>query len=359
MYSIGRENDGMTEEMNMKNGVDISVIIPAYNAADFLERAVQSVRAQEILSWELILVENGSTDQTVQLCEALAETDDRIRLFQSDKGVSRARNCGLNVAQGDWICFLDADDYLYPDAFRILSEMILCEKQKENENMAECEIVLFGHNSEMAGASGRFEVHESERECLEFRCRMLENPTRYMPVWGKLFSRSIMERHCLRFDEELELAEDADFTFRFMKYCSRICVSEAQLYHYSEDTISAVRAWRPGKDRKYIEAMEHMGLYMQKESQEIKAAFSCFVAMHLLLILVHDTFAAGNPASGKARWRRMSELLESELFSGAMQNIPLRKCRSVRMLPVLCFKLHLRFLAVWMVKIRVCQKSKF
>lgn len=74
----------------MSSGIDVSVIIPAYNAVDFLERAVQSVRDQEILSWELILVENGSDDQTFQICKTLSEGDARIRVFQSNKGVSRA-----------------------------------------------------------------------------------------------------------------------------------------------------------------------------------------------------------------------------------------------------------------------------
>ena len=340
----------------MSSGIDVSVIIPAYNAVDFLERAVQSVRDQEILSWELILVENGSDDQTFQICKTLSEGDARIRVFQSNKGVSRARNRGLNEAKGNWICFLDADDYLYPDAFRTLSEMISYGKHQEDSEA--CEIVLFGHNSEKSGAPGAFEVYSAESQCLEFRCRMLENPTRYMPVWGKLFSRSKIEKYHLRFDEELELAEDADFTFRFMRYCSRICVSEAQLYHYSEDTVSAVRSWRPGKDLKYIRSMKRMEQYIREECREIRTAFSCFVAMHLLLILVHDTFAAGNPASDKEKRKKMKELLERELFSDAIRDIPLRKCRSVRMLPVLCFKLRLRFPAVWMVKMRIRQKAK-
>lgn len=343
------------EEMIMGSKIDISVIIPAHNAVDFLERAVQSVRAQEILSWELILVENGSGDQTLQLCEALSCEDGRIRVFQSDKGVSRARNRGLSEAQGDWVCFLDADDYLYPDAFRVLSEIISGEKRMEGS--ADCEMVLFGHNSGKTGLPGTSEIYAEEQKYLEFRCHMLENPTKYMPVWGKLFLRSKIEKYHLWFNEELELAEDADFTFRFMRYCSRICVSEAQLYHYSEDTVSAVRGWKPGKDEKYIKSLEYMESYMTEECRTVQEAFSCFVAIHLLLILVHDTFAAGNPASNKEKRKRMKELLRYRLFSEAIKSISLSRCGNVRMIPILCFKLKLNFLAVLAVKIRVRQKN--
>ena len=338
----------------MNNEIDISVIIPAYNATDFLKRAVESVRIQKVLSWELILVENGSTDQTFQLCETLSEEDERIRVFQSDKGVSCARNRGLNEAKGNWVCFLDADDYLYSDTFQVLSEMISCEDQQQT--FESCTMVLFGHNSGSAGRIGEFKVYNTEQECREFQCQMLKNPTQYMPVWGKLFSRSKIERYHLRFDEELEFAEDADFTFRYMLHCNKIYVSEAQLYHYSRDTVSAVRSWRAGKDKKYIKSMEHMEEYVKKESQEIQEAFAYFVAIHLLLILVHDTFAEENPASAREKRRRMRELLRYRLFSDAIKKISLLRCRTMRMIPVLCFKLKLNFLAVLAVKIRIRQK---
>ena len=150
----------------MSSGIDVSVIIPAYNAVDFLERAVQSVRDQEILSWELILVENGSDDQTFQICKTLSEGDARIRVFQSNKGVSRARNRGLNEAKGNWICFLDADDYLYPDAFRTLNEMISYGKHQEDSEA--CEIVLFGHNSEKSGARRHLKYIAQNRNVWNF-----------------------------------------------------------------------------------------------------------------------------------------------------------------------------------------------
>lgn len=100
---------------------DVSVIIPAYNASRYIGRAVESVKKQTGLTWEIIIVENGSTDDTYDKCLEYANADDRIKVMQSNKGVSNARNKGLDNASGKWICFLDADDYLYDGAFQYIS----------------------------------------------------------------------------------------------------------------------------------------------------------------------------------------------------------------------------------------------
>ena len=96
----------------------ISVIVPVYCCADTLERCVQSVLAQDFADWELILVDDGSPDQSGALCDAFAARDSRITaLHQKNGGASAARNAGLNAAQGTYIDFLDSDDLLAPGFF--------------------------------------------------------------------------------------------------------------------------------------------------------------------------------------------------------------------------------------------------
>lgn len=99
----------------------ISVIIPAYNAANTVRDAVRSVRAQSVRDWELIIVDDGSTDDTALLVEECALNDDRIWVLQQEnRGVSAARNTGIEASRGEWTCFLDADDWLLPGAFDML-----------------------------------------------------------------------------------------------------------------------------------------------------------------------------------------------------------------------------------------------
>lgn len=87
------------------SNVDVSVIIPAYNAIKYIGRAIESIQIQSGLSWELIVVENGSTDDTYNKCLSYAHKDNRVKVIQSEKGVSNARNKGLDSAVGQWICF--------------------------------------------------------------------------------------------------------------------------------------------------------------------------------------------------------------------------------------------------------------
>lgn len=329
-----------------QNRIDISIIIPAYNAEKFVERAVKSICIQEYLTWELILVENGSTDHTAEICSKFAEKDNRIRFYQSGKGVSQARNKGLQEARGDWICFLDADDYLYQEAFSVLHKTLQTDCHEED-------MILFGHNSGNSSVPGSVQIYSGYQECLKFKCRMLENPTQYMPVWGKLFVRQKIEDKDLRFNEQLEMAEDADFTFRYLQYTEKICFLETQLYHYSRETISAVRSYQPGKAQKYIKTLEYMKRNISEKNQDLQTAFACFVAMHLLLILVHDTFLPENPHSNREKWKMMKMLLNDSLFSEEIKKIPFAKIKSMRMLPILFFKLKIYFPAVMMIKIRV------
>ena len=341
----------MEEGTDMGNGLDVSVIIPAYNAVGCIEKAVKSVQQQTRMSWELIIVENGSTDGTYEKCLSYQEVDSRIHVLQSEKGVSKARNKGLESAKGTWICFLDADDYLYPNAFAQLQTLLTDKK--------EADIVVYGHNSEADGTDDISSVsYTTEQEYLDLRCMMLKNPTRYMPVWGKLFARKIIEEHEIRFATELSFAEDADFTFRFMQYGIGGIVSDAQLYHYSKDNASTVRTYKKGMADKYMLAMRHTAKYVESDCQEIKDAYQQYIAVHLLLILVHDTFCRENPASNKQKKEAMAHLLQDRLFSDALKAIPVSACKSVRMLPILCFKLRLNFAAVWMVKMRIKQNSK-
>ena len=95
----------------------VSVIIPVYNRAGMLERSVRSVMEQSLSDWELILVDDGSTDGSAGICDGFVAADPRIRAFHKQNGgVSSARNLGLDEARGEWLAFLDADDRFYPDA---------------------------------------------------------------------------------------------------------------------------------------------------------------------------------------------------------------------------------------------------
>ena len=93
----------------------ISVIVPVYNTAQFLPRCIESILSQSFTDFELLLIDDGSTDGSGKICDAYAEKDNRIRVFHKENGgVSSARNLGLDNARGEWVTFVDSDDYVSP-----------------------------------------------------------------------------------------------------------------------------------------------------------------------------------------------------------------------------------------------------
>lgn len=103
----------------------ISIIIPTYNNAELLERCLSSISRQAVSEWEAIIIDDGSTDSTAVLCKKYCEKDDRFRYYyQSNSGVSAARNKGLDLCRGDYVTFLDADDYFTEDALSIIANNI-------------------------------------------------------------------------------------------------------------------------------------------------------------------------------------------------------------------------------------------
>ena len=97
----------------------ISLIVPVYNAEEYLDDAVKSVWDQSFANWELLLIDDGSTDKSGEICDQFAEADHRIKVFHTENGgYNRARNIGIENASGEWVMFLDSDDYLAPDALQ-------------------------------------------------------------------------------------------------------------------------------------------------------------------------------------------------------------------------------------------------
>ena len=96
----------------------ISIIVPIYNTEQYLPRCIDSILSQSLTDFELLLIDDGSIDGSGAICDAFAEKDNRVRVFHKENGgVSSARNLGLNEAKGEWVCFVDSDDELMPNAW--------------------------------------------------------------------------------------------------------------------------------------------------------------------------------------------------------------------------------------------------
>lgn len=222
----------METEVN-SNGL-ISVIVPLYNPGALLAGALDSLRNQSYSCFEAILVDDGSTDSSPILCRQYAEQDSRFRYVrQSNAGVSAARNNGIDLAQGRWIAFMDADDLLPQDAL---------QKMIDSATKSECLITVGLYSREMPSnsslKSSRIRTMTSEEAIMIglYQKRILNNP------WGVLFHRSVFEGKVpLRFRNCRY--EDLDLFYRAFEKVLRICIMESVVYVYRDNPSSFINTW--------------------------------------------------------------------------------------------------------------------
>lgn len=215
----------------------ISIIIPVFNAGGFLPLCLESILLQEFTDYEILLVDDGSTDGSAEVCDRFAGLDPRVHVIHKEnEGVSKARNKGLALARGEWISFVDADDVLLDNGLSILSGDV-----SEKVDMVWGGYEVFDeHKKKIYAISDRITEDLTSREGLE----MLFRPKyyRYLGfVWGRLFRRDVLCSSGICFDEDIVYNEDRLFCARFM------CASNAGIrfittpvYGYIEHQNSAM-----------------------------------------------------------------------------------------------------------------------
>ncbi len=207
---------------------EVSIIVPVYNAAKSLRRCIESILAQEYRAIELILVDDGSTDDSPAICDEYATADPRVRVIhQQNAGVSTARNRGLDTARGTWVQFADADDWLAPDATKL---MVRAATEHG------CDMVIADYYRVVGTRVARKGDIDLDRPITpaEYADCMIENPADYYygSLWNKLFSRAIIEEHHLRMDPALSWCEDFIFVLEYAARVTSVYPLPVPVYYY-------------------------------------------------------------------------------------------------------------------------------
>lgn len=215
----------------------ISVIVPVYNIKKYLPRCVDSILAQSYQTFELILVDDGSTDGSSELCDRCAAGDPRIKVIhKKNAGVSAARNDGIDLATGDYLAFIDGDDWIETDYLKKLMQAII-------ENDADEAAVSFKY------------VYETGKEKLLLICDSKEilsntealnqamDPVRPWVgfAWGKVIKSSVIKENSVRYDTRISLCEDSLFNYTALQYVAKAVKIPDVLYNYYIRNDSATR----------------------------------------------------------------------------------------------------------------------
>lgn len=198
-----------------KRKPSISIIVPVYKVEQYLPSCIRSILRQTYRDFELILVDDGSPDSSGAICDEFAEKDSRIRVIhQSNGGVSRARNAGIEAAQGEWVCFVDADDLVTPGYLAAFLPTASCEF--EADIVVQGAIGFFGKKIRNKFVFNAYSG--TINQCLTEELIGMRTP------WGKLFRLDIIRRNKLKFAEGVPYGEDTIFYYQYL-----LCVNNISL----------------------------------------------------------------------------------------------------------------------------------
>lgn len=203
--------------------IKVSIVIPIYNAGKYLQKAVDSVLNQSFIDWELILVDDGSKDGSGNLCDRIAATDDRIRVFHiPNGGVTAARSYGVSRASGEWICFVDADDTLLDGALKAMLD-----------HSDGCDIVI-GNKQIIGGDRVTDEVMNTRCEqlsALDFLSGLIKNRISQY-ITGRIFRKSLFEDGTINIPRYLIMAEDFIMNVQLGNKAQRVALIPDMVYGY-------------------------------------------------------------------------------------------------------------------------------
>ena len=205
----------------------VSIIVPVYNAEKYLNRCIDSILSQTMTDFELLLIDDGSKDNSGRICDEYAEKDARVRVFHKPNGgVSSARNLGLDNAKGKWITFVDADDRC---SCNYLEHLL--SKVDDDTDLIISYAVICDSTGEKAEVYPEYRVNATNFERLFVDSDMHWHTS----PWAKLYRASIIYENSLRFNEMMHIGEDSDFLLFFLIITSKIYVSSDTAYYYTCD----------------------------------------------------------------------------------------------------------------------------
>lgn len=216
----------------------VTLIVPIYNAAAYLENCLDTIKAQSYREFEALLVNDGSTDASFDICRSYVQSDSRFRLIDKpNSGVSDSRNRALDQACGKYLQFLDSDDWLTPNAIETLVHAA---------ESTGADLVL-SHFYRVVGERMAQRGHIKARQVLtrqEFAEEMMKAPANYYygVLWNKLYRRSIVEAHRLRFPSDINWCEDFLFNLNYIEHVRLVSAVPEPIYYYRKRGDSLVNA---------------------------------------------------------------------------------------------------------------------
>lgn len=346
----------------------VSVVIPIFNKVNTIDKCINSIISQNFADYEIILVDDGSTDASCKVCEKYLCPNIRL-IKQSNSGVSVARNTGLENARGDWIAFIDPDDYISKDYLNMLMGSI----DKETDIVACCCIAVTDHGyfEDHFYKSNRIFADASEKTDLLLQLMDSEygkpegqevNASAIGVPWGKIYRKKFLVENHLYFDPGLKRMQDNIFNMYAFDKARKIIYIDKCLYYYSMDNISYFRDGKYRYNSYYKKnisiLLKHRKKFLEAhnllKNNIIRSKFYCEILAMINGALNLTILNPENPKSRKEKKAEIRKLLKS---TGAevTNQLPLSDIHgtSIRFISI-CLRLHSidLLMLIWKLKMK-------
>lgn len=242
----------------------ISIIVPVYKTEKYLNRCVKSIVNQTLKDFELILIDDGSPDQSGKMCDDWAQKDKRIRVIhQENKGAGAARNAGLDIAQGEYIGFVDSDDWIHPQMYEVLFKALkdthaqasICNLRRVNN-----------YNKDFSKIENNYQIQiKDKREMLEWFFRIHGEDSSIQQIGTRLIKKNILNQ--FRFIEGT-ISEDVGETYFYIMNTDSTAVVDLKLYYYYINQMGVTKSSVTMKDMEYIQAYKRIAEHIKYEFPE-------------------------------------------------------------------------------------------
>ena len=317
----------------MSEKIKVSIVVPVYNVENYVARCINSLMNQTLRNIEIILVDDGSTDSSGKMCDEFAKRDERIRVIHKENGgLGYARNSGMEIAKGEFIGFVDSDDYVDTRMF----EALFGYACKYDADYVRCEhIIVDDEGNERLreqyhlepGIYAKEEI-EDKLLCPMFGKEMKEGREAHVgiSVWRAIFRTSIIKENHLLFPSEREvISEDIPFNLDFLMHAHSAYVTSEGLYYYVERGNSLTKIFR--KDR--FDKEVYLYCYLQDKLKEYNLYEKCKIRIKRFMLDRGRRSMRGvmnnSEYSLMEKYLTLKEMMSNEQFRTAFDELPVNK----------------------------------
>lgn len=302
----------------------ISVIIPVYNTENYLHRCIDSVLNSACDDFEIILVNDGSTDNSPAICEEYARRDGRIRVIhQENCGVSSARNKGLDHCRGEWIVFVDSDDFISRDFLGLIAQKSNPDQDLLLFDFAKCKNDQVSADYPVRTLTWKGdEMQQLIRRILVPQPFYANGTADFRSPCARAYKKSILDRYSIRFAPGLTVGEDLLFNMEYQLRARSCTYRSIPVYFYDIHAGSATHGFRSGllPNHARLQQLLKKRLEQCRMFPLLKKEYASYCLENLTYVLIWEVFSPLNPGSYRSKCRMCAKMQHNPIYKEAMKS---------------------------------------